>query len=90
MTAIATPTSAKARWSPKTVFVASIAHRRQSAWSSALDRLASVNPRAAEVVGRRLDGMAVPEIAAAMDLPEETVRRDWTVARALLRSWALQ
>jgi len=54
----------------------------------ALGRLASVNPRAAEVVDLGLfAGLPISEIAQRMDLPYNTVDRDWTVANALLRSW---
>ena len=54
----------------------------------ALDRLGSVNPRAAEVVFKRLFGeQSLRDIARHMGLSPTTVQRDWTVGRALLRSW---
>lgn len=52
----------------------------------ALQRLASFDGRAAEIVEMRyFGGMTVEEIAHAMDLSPATVKRDWTAARAWLR-----
>jgi RNA polymerase sigma factor (TIGR02999 family) len=51
----------------------------------ALDRLAEVDPRKAEVVKMRMFvGLEVQEIAAALDASEKTVQRDWTFAKAWL------
>lgn len=53
----------------------------------ALDELAALEPRLAQVVEMRYyAGMTEPEIALALGLSERTVRRDWDKARALLRS----
>ncbi len=51
----------------------------------ALDRLAAVDPRAAQVVECRFfAGLTVEETASALDIAPRTVKRDWRVARALL------
>jgi RNA polymerase sigma factor (TIGR02999 family) len=51
----------------------------------ALDRLAEVDPRKAEVVKMRMFiGLEVREIALALDASEKTVQRDWTFAKAWL------
>ena len=56
------------------------------ALDEALIRLATKNPRAAEVVQHRFyAGLTLEEIAAQLGVNERTVRRDWTVARAWLR-----
>ena len=51
----------------------------------ALDQLAQVDPRKAEVVKLRVfAGMQVQEIAAVLNASEKTVQRDWTFAKAWL------
>jgi RNA polymerase sigma factor (TIGR02999 family) len=51
----------------------------------ALDRLAELDPRKAEVVKMRIFiGLDVQEIAAALNASEKTVQRDWTFAKAWL------
>jgi RNA polymerase sigma factor (TIGR02999 family) len=51
----------------------------------ALDRLAEIDPRKAEVVKLRVfTGLQVQEIAALFDTSEKTVERDWTFAKAWL------
>jgi RNA polymerase sigma factor (TIGR02999 family) len=51
----------------------------------ALDRLAEADPRKAEVVKLRVfAGLQVQEIAAALNLSEKSVQRDWTFAKAWL------
>lgn len=51
----------------------------------ALDGLAAIDARAAEVVQMRyFSGMSEAEIAVALGVTERTVRRDWTKARLLL------
>ncbi len=53
--------------------------------SEALDRLARLDPRKAEVVKLRMFiGLEVQEIAAALNTSEKTVQRDWTFAKAWL------
>jgi len=53
---------------------------------SALQKLEEIDPRQAEIVEIRfLGGLSIEETAAAMGLPEKTVKRDWTFARAWLR-----
>jgi RNA polymerase sigma factor (TIGR02999 family) len=53
--------------------------------NEALDKLAEVDPRKAEVVKLRMfAGFEVQEIAAAMNTSEKTVQRDWTFAKAWL------
>ena len=52
----------------------------------ALDEIASLNPRMAQVVEMRyFGGMTEPEIAEALGVTDRTVRRDWEKARLLLR-----
>lgn len=52
----------------------------------ALDRLAAMTPRAAEVVQCRFyGGLTLEETAQALDVSLKTVQRDWTAARAWLR-----
>jgi RNA polymerase sigma factor (TIGR02999 family) len=52
---------------------------------AALDQLAEVDPRKAEVVKLRVFvGLAVTEIAGVLNTSEKTVRRDWTFAKAWL------
>jgi RNA polymerase sigma-70 factor (ECF subfamily) len=51
----------------------------------ALDRLAELNGRQAQVMTLRyFGGMTVPEVAAALDVSVVTVERDWRLARAWL------
>jgi RNA polymerase sigma factor (TIGR02999 family) len=51
----------------------------------ALDRLASLDARAAEVAVRRLfGGMTVAEVAADLDVSRRTVDGDWAMARMWL------
>lgn len=51
----------------------------------ALDELAGVDPRAAQVVELRyFAGMTEAEVAEALDVNERTVRRDWEKARLML------
>ena len=51
----------------------------------ALDQLAAVEPRLAQVVELRyFGGLSMVEIAEALELTERTVARDWTKARSLL------
>jgi RNA polymerase sigma factor (TIGR02999 family) len=53
--------------------------------NEALDRLTRVDPRKAEVVKMRMFvGLEVPEIAAALEVSEKTVQRDWDFAKAWL------
>ena len=52
----------------------------------ALDELAALDPRMAQVVEMRyFGGMTEPEIAEALGVTDRTVRRDWEKARLLLR-----
>jgi RNA polymerase sigma factor (TIGR02999 family) len=52
----------------------------------ALERLACVNPRAAQVVERRFfAGLTLDETAASLGLSGKTVQRDWILARAWLQ-----
>ncbi len=52
-----------------------------------LNRLAQEDPRAAHIVEMRLfGGLSEQEIAAALDLAERTVRRDWQFARSWLQA----
>jgi RNA polymerase sigma factor (TIGR02999 family) len=56
------------------------------ALDEALDRLALVNVRAAEVVERRFfAGLTLEETAEVLGVSLKTVQRDWLVARAWLR-----
>ena len=53
--------------------------------NEALDQLAAIEPRLAQVVEMRyFGGLSMLEIAEAMDVAERTVARDWTKARSLL------
>lgn len=55
--------------------------------SEAIERLAAVDPRAMQVVEMRyFAGMSEREIAAALDVTERTVRRDWQKAKLLLQA----
>jgi RNA polymerase sigma factor (TIGR02999 family) len=51
----------------------------------ALDRLAEIDARQAQVVEMRFfAGMSLEEIAEVLEVTSRTVRRDWTLARAWL------
>jgi RNA polymerase sigma factor (TIGR02999 family) len=55
------------------------------ALDEALDRLATVAPRAAKVVELRFfGGLSVDEAAAFLDISPATVKREWSFARAWL------
>lgn len=50
-----------------------------------MERLRSVDPRAADVVGMRFFmGMSESQVASALGVTDRTVRRDWTFARTWL------
>lgn len=52
----------------------------------ALDRLAMIGPRQAEIVEMRFfGGLSVEETAGALRVSEQTVMRDWRLAKAWLR-----
>jgi RNA polymerase sigma-70 factor, ECF subfamily len=52
----------------------------------ALDRLAALNERQAQVMTLRyFGGLTVPECAAALEVSVVTVERDWRLARAWIR-----
>jgi len=56
------------------------------ALNDALQRLARTSPRQAQIAELRLFvGLGLGEIASALDLPEHTARREWTVARIWLQ-----
>ena len=53
------------------------------ALNDALDRLATIEPRAAEVVKLRyFGGLTVAETAATLGISPRTVDEDWSYARA--------
>lgn len=53
---------------------------------TALQRLAQVDARQAEIVELRFfGGLSVPETAQTLEISEKTVKREWAVARAWLR-----
>ena len=55
------------------------------ALDSALERLAALNPRLCQVVECRFfGGMTEEETAAALDVTDRTVRRDWVKAKGWL------
>jgi RNA polymerase sigma factor (TIGR02999 family) len=57
-----------------------------AAVDEALDRLAELDPRGAEVVVMRyFGGLSHEEIATALTLSVATVKREWTAAKAWLR-----
>jgi RNA polymerase sigma factor (TIGR02999 family) len=52
---------------------------------AALDKLATLDPRQAQIVELRFfAGLTVEETAASLGISEKTVKRDWAVARAWL------
>jgi len=52
----------------------------------ALDRLAALNERQAQVMTLRyFGGLSVPEVAASLEVSVVTVERDWRLARAWIR-----
>jgi RNA polymerase sigma factor (TIGR02999 family) len=56
------------------------------ALDSALDRLATAQPRQAKVVELRyFGGLSVEDCAEALSISPATVKRDWTLARAWLK-----
>ena len=56
------------------------------ALDEALDRLATANPRAAQVVERRFfGGLTLEETSTTLGVSLKTVQRDWLLARAWLR-----
>jgi RNA polymerase sigma factor (TIGR02999 family) len=59
---------------------------RWDALDRALDRLATISPRQAQIVELRyFGGLTVEEAASLLELSEKTIKRDWTAARAWLR-----
>jgi RNA polymerase sigma-70 factor (ECF subfamily) len=57
-----------------------------AALHEALDRLAVLNERQAQVMTLRyFGGLTVPEVAAALEVSVVTVERDWRLARAWIR-----
>jgi RNA polymerase sigma factor (TIGR02999 family) len=73
-----------------TLDTAILGERRKSmdlvALDEALERLSEFEPRKSRVVELRIfGGLSVEEVAAAMNVAEITVRRDWKLALAWLR-----
>ena len=61
------------------------AEKEVLALDSALDELARLNPRQAQVVESRFfGGLDIPEAAAMLEVSEATVLRDWRAAKAWL------
>ena len=59
--------------------------------SDAIDRLSAIDSRLAKLVEYRFfGGLSSTEIAAALDITERTVERDWIKARMLLREMLSQ
>jgi len=59
--------------------------------SDAIDRLSAIDGRLAKIVEYRFfGGLSSAEIAAALDITERTVERDWIKARMLLREMLSQ
>ena len=62
-----------------------LAPEEMLALDSALDRLASMDPRQAQIVELRFfGGLTEEEIASQLQISTRTVKRDWSVARAWL------
>ncbi|HEY6195635.1 MAG TPA: ECF-type sigma factor [Candidatus Eisenbacteria bacterium] len=87
--------SARKRGGPEAVFVTfDESVRAAAAWAddvveldAALERLASLNPRQAQLVESRFfGGLDVPEAARLLGVSEATAQRDWRAARAWLSS----
>lgn len=58
------------------------------ALDEALERLAAMRPRQAEIVELRyFGGLTVEETSHALGLSEKTVKREWAAARAWLHKW---
>ena len=56
------------------------------ALDAALDKLAKLSERQVQVVHLRyFGGLAIEEVAQALELSPATVKRDWTMARLFLR-----
>lgn len=52
---------------------------------AALEQLAELSPRQAQIIELRyFGGLSIPEAAAALEISEATVKRDWLLARAWL------
>lgn len=61
------------------------------ALDEALDRLAEIHPRGAEVVSHRFfTGLTLEESAEVLEVSSKTVQRDWLAARAWLRKEVAQ
>ena len=59
---------------------------RWEALDEALERLARLSARQAQIVELRyFGGLTVDEVAAALRISPKTVKRDWSIARAWLR-----
>jgi RNA polymerase sigma-70 factor, ECF subfamily len=57
-----------------------------AAIDGALTRLATIDPRQAQIVEMRyFGGLTIDETAQALELSDATVKREWTLARAWLR-----
>ena len=87
--------SARKRGGPEAVFVTfDESVGAAAAWAddvveldAALERLASLNPRQAQLVESRFfGGLDVPETARLLGVSEATAQRDWRAARAWLSS----
>ena len=87
--------SARKRGGPEAVFVTfDESVGAAAAWAddvveldAALERLATLNPRQAQLVeGRFFGGLDVPEAARLLGVSEATAQRDWRAARAWLSS----
>jgi RNA polymerase sigma factor (TIGR02999 family) len=66
--------------------LATAAPRDMLALEKALEELANINPRQAEVVEQRFfAGLTVEETAVVLDVSAETVKLDWRFAKAWLQ-----
>jgi RNA polymerase sigma factor (TIGR02999 family) len=66
-------------------YAVAVSHEQVLSIDRALTELGEINPRAARVVELKFfGGLGLEEIAAAEELNERTVRRDWKLARAFL------